>query len=125
MSVSGSSQHPHQLVTPTITPTNTQTPTPTPTVTPSVQDHVLLRLIMMVSFEGNGFTDSARYTLSSTLHNGQDSMGFTKQWYHTDGQVVRWEVSGWNLSGCDHLYNPELSDGCLLLIQQVGLIPRV
>ena len=82
--------------TPTITPTNTQTPTPTPTVTPS--GPCPTPTYFYGSFVGNGFTDSATYTLSSTLHNGRS------QWVSPNNGTIRWsgfawEVSGWNLAG--------------------------
>ena len=82
--------------TPTITPTNTQTPTPTPTVTPS--GPCPTPTYFYGSFVGNGFTESATYTLSSTLHNGRS------QWVSPNNGTIRWsgfawEVSGWNLAG--------------------------
>ena len=69
-----------------------------------VQDHVLNATYYDGVFEGNGFTETARYTLSPTLFNGQN------QWISpNNGSIqwtgVRWEVSGWNLAGVT-FYNP-------------------
>ena len=86
---------PTPSVTATVTPTNTNTPTPTPTVTPS--GPCPTPTYYYGSFTGNGFTDSATYTLSTTLHNGQP------QWVSpSNGSIQwtgnRWEVTGWNLA---------------------------
>ena len=76
-------------VTPSITPSTTATPTPTPTC--------LVPTYLYGLFSGNGFTSSATYTLSPTLHNGRN------QWISSSNGTVRWngfrwEVAGWNLA---------------------------
>lgn len=87
---------PTPTVTSSVTPTNTNTPTPTPTVTPS--GPCPTPTYFYGSFTGNGFTESATYTLSTTLHNGR------AQWVSPNNGTIRWsgfawEVSGWNLAG--------------------------
>jgi hypothetical protein len=84
--------------TPTIslTPSETPTSTPTPTVTPS--GICLTPTYFYGSFVGNGFSENATYTLSSTLVNGRP------QWVSPNNGTIllngaRWEVSGWNLAG--------------------------
>jgi hypothetical protein len=83
-------------MTPSITPTSTVTPTmtPSPTPTPTCQVPTYLN----GSFNGNGFTENATYTLSSNLYNGRN------QWISPNNGTVRWngyrwEVAGYNLAG--------------------------
>ena len=60
---------PTPSVTATVTPTVTVTPTLTPT--PTVSAPCPTPTYYYGSFTGNGFTSSATYTLSPTLHNGR------------------------------------------------------
>lgn len=92
----GVAPSPSPSMTPSITPTSTVSPTmtPTPSTTPPCQAPTYL----YGSFNGNGFSENATYTLSSTLYNGRN------QWISPNNGTVRWngyrwEVAGWNLAG--------------------------
>lgn len=96
---------PTPTTTPTITPTISITPTQTPTPTPSGE--CLTPTYYHGSFTGNGFTDSATYTLSPTLYNGRS------QWISPSNGTIRWnnfrwEVAGWTL-GTVVFYNANTS----------------
>ena len=80
---------PTPTATPTVTPTITLTPTPT--LTPSATGPCLNVTYYDGVFEGNGFTETVRYTLSTTLFNGQNQLispnNGSIQWSGT-----RWEI---------------------------------
>ncbi len=98
---------PTPTVTPSVTPTNTVTPTPT--LTPTTSAPCPTPTYYYGSFTGNGFSDTATYTLSSTLHNGR------AQWVSPNhGSIqwigTRWEVTGWSLAAVTfYNLNPTLT----------------